>query len=78
MDVKNVSIPGSTAEGWSVFLLMVLGIVKAAGWLPADSDLTVLVTSTVLFVNTIVFVARKLFRKGSTPFVADPVAPAQP
>ena len=76
--MNNVSIPGSTGEGWSVFLLMLLGIVKSAGWLPADLDLTALITAVVLVVNALVFGLRKAFRKGSTPFVADPVAPAQP
>lgn len=72
----NVSIPGSTGEGWSVFLLMLLGIVKGAGWLPADMDLTATIAGVVLVVNAVVFVLKKAFRKGSTPFVADPVAPA--
>ncbi len=73
--MNNVAIPGSTGEGWSVFLLMVLGIVKSAGWLPADMDLSATIAAVVLIVNAAVFILRKAFRRGSTPFVADTVAP---
>lgn len=73
--MQNVGTAASTGEGWSAMLLMVLGVVKQLGWIPADMDNVALVAGVVLLVNTIVFAARKAFRKGSTPFVADAPKP---
>jgi len=75
MAVSNVEIPGSTREGWSAFLFLILGVVKAAGWLPPEMDLAALIAGVSLAVSAIVFALGKLGKKGSTPFVADAPKP---
>ena len=71
----SVGTAASTTEGWSSLLLIILGVVKQLGWLPPEADIPSLVVALVLVVNAVVAILKKALRKGSTPFVADPVAP---
>lgn len=67
----------STTEGWGALLLTALTVIKSLGWL-GDTDatqLTLTIGQTVVGIVAIIAFLKKTFRKGSTPFVADPVAP---
>ncbi len=75
MAASDVSIPGSTREGWSAFLLLILGVVKAAGWIPPEMDNATLITAVSLVVSAFVFALGKLGKRGSTPFVPDAPKP---
>lgn len=78
MDVKNLGTPVSTSEGWSSLLLVLLGVAKQMGWIPEDVEPVALIAAVVLVVNTVIGIVKKATRKGSVPFVADPVTPKQP
>lgn len=73
--MKEVGTAASTTEGWGAILLVIFGVVKQFGWLPEGTDIAQLVVAIVLVAGTVVAVLKKAFRKGSVPFVADPVAP---
>lgn len=76
--MKDFGTKFSTTEGWGAVLLTILTIVKQFGWLPSDVDpnsLVITIAQVVLGVVTIVAVAKKAFRKGSVPLVADEPKP---
>lgn len=77
--MKDFGSQFSTTEGWGAVLLMLLTLAKTFGWIQPETDLNTLVMSVgqlVLAAIAFIAIAKKAFRKGSVPFVAD--APKQP
>lgn len=69
--MNKIGVPISTAEGWAGILAILVAVAQTNGWIPADLKPETAAAATSLVSIMAVFALRKLFRKGSTPFVVD-------